>query len=163
MHWTLISARRLAIAGLLLLLLYAFGTLLDGLARTFLSSPIGIVRDMAQPYIAMALSCCFPYGFVIRSNIVVTLLDPLLPAGASRGLAAFGWLVTLIIVGCFAYQFFQYARELQSAGETTAMYAVPTAPFWYLVALNFAFGAIVHLFTFKEWMASSGTEAGEHP
>jgi TRAP-type C4-dicarboxylate transport system permease small subunit len=162
MHWTLSSTRWLAIAGLSLLLVYAFGTLLDGLSRTLFNNPIGIVSDLAQPYIAVALSCCFPYALVVRANIVVSLLDPLLPPAAGKALATFGWLVTLLILGCFAYQFFQYARELLSAGETTSLFAVPIAPFWFLVALNFAFGTIVHFFTYRDWMAARGAEAGEH-
>jgi TRAP-type C4-dicarboxylate transport system permease small subunit len=161
MPWTLSSTRRLAIFGLLLLLLYAVGTLLDGLSRTLLNNPIGIVGDLAQPYIAVALACCFPYALVVRANIVVSLLDPLLPQAAGKALATFGWLMTLIIIGCFAYQFFLYADGLLEAGETTSLYAIPVAPFWFLVALSFAFGAIVHLFSYREWMAARGAEAGE--
>jgi TRAP-type transport system small permease protein len=156
------GSRGLAIAGLALLLLYAFGTLLDGLSRTFLNLPIDFVGDVAPPAIAVALSCCFPYAFIVRANIVITLIDRWTPKGAGVWLGIFSWLVTLVILCCFSFQFVNHARELLDAGETTALFEVPVAPFWFIVAANLSFTSLIHACTLPDWVSSRVAEAGKH-
>jgi TRAP-type C4-dicarboxylate transport system permease small subunit len=159
--WKVNGARTLAIAGLTLLLFYACATLADALSRTVLDSSIEIVSDLAAPVIAVALSACFPYGFAARSNIVVTVIDPFLPKPAIAWLAAFAWFLTLIVLAAFSYQFFVYSDDLLTAQETTAIYAIPIAPFWFVVALNLSYATLIHASIFRAWMAAAGAESAE--
>jgi len=139
------GARNLSKAGLLLLISFAACTLLDGLARTFLHYPIDAVRDLGGLVTAVAISCCFPQGFLEGANIVISLIDGFIPARAVRILETFAAVMTLVVVALFACAFLRYTLELDRAGEITPLLELPVAPFWYVVDANLWLTMLVQL------------------
>lgn len=139
------TARIVAIVGLSILLCFAATTLVDGLSRSILNSPLDVVRDLGGVVVAIAGAACLPYAFMERSNIVITFLGSLLGPRTMQVVGFLAALATLIVMGIFAWQFFLYAGKLLRAGEFSNMLRVPKAPWWYLIDAIFWFTVVVQL------------------
>lgn len=127
-HW---MSKALALAGLIVLLIFAVATLCDGLLRHLINQPIDLVRDSGGLVVAVTVVACFPLAMLSRSNISIKFIDLVLPDVASRILNAVAsilvWLTFLLI----AIEFFWLARDFARSNDTTVMLGVPKAPFWY--------------------------------
>ena len=132
----LASAHVLSRAGLLLLLAYAAATLCDGMLRSFANAPIDAVRDLGDLTVAVAISCCFPQGFLERRNIVISFIEKIVGIDASHRLDVMAAAAVAVVLFLFAWQFAVYARGLAAAQEMTALLEVPKAPFWFVVDAN---------------------------
>jgi TRAP-type C4-dicarboxylate transport system permease small subunit len=127
-----VATTALAVAGLLALMLLAAMTLADGVARWLLNRPIQGVRDLAALVIAVAVTCCLPAALIERSNITVRFL----PRWSVRGgklLDLLAAIVVAAVLAVMAWQFKAHAMNIASAGETTWVLRLPTAPFWIAV------------------------------
>lgn len=144
---TFALARALAAFGLLMLIVYAAMTLLDGLMRSLADQPIEMVRDLDNVVIAAAMSCCFPLAYQMRSNICIKLGSMALGSRFGQILDAFASVVMTVIAVLMAWQLFLYARSEAVNGDTTVMLGIRTAPFWYFVACLMGFAAFVQLLT----------------
>lgn len=127
------GAKAFAIAGLVLLLAYAFLTLCDGLSRALAGQPIDVVRDLGNLVVAVAVGACLPWSFLKKTNITITFVDSFVSRGVDRAMTLAAAIVTLVILLGFAWQFYVHAGNFARAGETTAMLNWPKAPFWYVV------------------------------
>jgi len=138
----LAAAQALAVGGLMILIGYAAMTLLDGLLRSLLNSPIEAVRDLGGVVVAVAVSCCFPLAYLQRSNITIHFVEMF--AGRRFGRmfdAAAATLVTLVAV-VIARQLFIHAGNEYRGGDSTLMLEIKTAPFWFAVAIVMSFAAL---------------------
>ena len=140
-----VVARNFARAGLILLLVFAGATLLDGLGRGLLSRPIDGVRDMGHLVVSIALSACFPFVLMERGNVAITFLTSLVSNRANWLLDALAAILTGVVIAAFARQFFIHALDLMNGNETTPLLRIPKAPFWLLVAFNFALASVAQL------------------
>jgi TRAP-type C4-dicarboxylate transport system permease small subunit len=138
-------ARILSRAGMLLLLAFALLTLLDGASRSLLGRPLDIVRDCGGVVVAVAISCCFPQLVLERGNIVITFIDAVLGRLANHTLNTFAAFCTSVVCFAFAWQFLIHANNLRRGTETTPLLSIPTAPFWYVVDVNFWLCAVAQL------------------
>jgi TRAP-type C4-dicarboxylate transport system permease small subunit len=124
-------SQALAIAGLVVLLVFAVATLCDGLLRHLINQPIEFVRDSGGLVVAVTVVACFPLAMLSRSNISIKFIDLILPDVGSRIVNAVAsilvWLTFLII----AIEFFWLAQDFARSNDTTVMLGVPKAPFWY--------------------------------
>jgi TRAP-type transport system small permease protein len=132
----LTASRRLSQAGLLLLIAFAFATLVDGLSRGLLSQPIDTVGDLGPLVVALAVSSCFPQALLERRNIVIRMTETIFSVPVNRALDVAAALLTLIVMILFAWQFRAYAAILARGHEVTSMLRLPVAPFWYVVDVN---------------------------
>jgi TRAP-type C4-dicarboxylate transport system permease small subunit len=128
--------RGLSKIGLLILIGFAGSTLVDALARTLANFPIDLVRDIGGLTAALAISFCFPQGFLEGSNIVISSIDDMVTTRTRYALEAFAAVVTTTIMLLFALQFLNYSMELDKTREVTVMLDIPVAPFWYIVDGN---------------------------
>jgi TRAP-type C4-dicarboxylate transport system permease small subunit len=132
----LAAARSLSKAGLLLLIGFAFATLVDGLSRHLFSQPIDTVGDLGPLVVALSVSCCFPQALLERRNIVIKMTDKLLGKTTNHVLDVAAALLTLIVIALYAWQFRSFAASLARAHEVTVMLRLPVSPFWYVVDAN---------------------------
>lgn len=130
----LTAARALATLGLCLLLTLAAMTLADGLARWLLNQPIEGVRDVGALVVAVAIACCLPSGLAERGNITIRLLEGVHPR-ISKLLDVVASALVLVIMGLLAWQVWVHAAIVARDAEATWILKLPTAPFWYAVAL----------------------------
>jgi TRAP-type C4-dicarboxylate transport system permease small subunit len=135
-------ARTLARAGMLLLLAFAASTLFDGALRWLFGRPLDIVRDCGGVVVAVAVSSCFPLLVLERGNIVITFIEGMLGRFGNRLLNTFAAFCTSAVCFALAWQFLVHANNLRRGTETTPLLSIPTAPFWYLVDVNFWLCAI---------------------
>lgn len=127
------SANVLAVSGLVLLLILAVFTLLDGLLRAFAGMPIDLVREIGDMLAAIAGSCCLPIVLLQRNNIMLRTFDRILPPLAVRAVDACSALVILVVMFGMAWQFYLFSVKTMRAGDVTWLLNWPKAPFWFVV------------------------------
>ena len=130
----LLATRAMSVAGLIALMVLAFMTLLDGLARWLANQPIEGVRDIGGLAIALAVSCCIPVGLMERSNITIRVMESVAGRRLGEVFDALAALVVAVVMVALAWQFTVFAGKIARANETTWVLHIPTAPFWYGVA-----------------------------
>ncbi|MDR1968113.1 MAG: TRAP transporter small permease subunit [Burkholderiaceae bacterium] len=128
-------ANAIAIVGLLALMFLAALTLADGLLRSFFNYPLEGVRDAGALAIAIGVSCCFPIALLERSNITVRFIAHLFGVRASRFCDLLAALLTGLIFFGMAYKLSSYALEQARTNDMTWILHIPTAPFWFGVAV----------------------------
>ncbi|MEO7241781.1 MAG: TRAP transporter small permease subunit [Variovorax sp.] len=131
----LAATRALSVAGLIALMVLAVMTLFDGLMRWLANQPIEGVRDVGGLAIALAISCCIPVGLMERSNITIRVAESVGGPKFGKLLDVLAALVVALVMVALAWQFTVYAGKIAHANETTWVLHIPTAPFWYGVAV----------------------------
>jgi len=140
------AATVLAVAGLSLLMVLAFFTLLDGLLRAFANYPLDFVREIGDLVAAVCGACCLPIALLHRSNITLRIFDKLLPPRGVRAVDAAADLLTAVVVTGMAWQFFLFSEKTARANDVTWLMNVPKAPFWFVVDAVLWGAAIVQVF-----------------
>ncbi len=128
----LLAARALSAIGLAALMVLAFMTLANGLMRWALNQPIAGVVDVGGLAIAIAVACCMPVALIERGHIGFRVAASLSPR-LGRAFDVFAALVVFVVLVLMALQFRAYAESLVQSGETTYVFKLPVAPFWYAV------------------------------
>mgnify|MGYP000464328961 CR=1 FL=1 len=131
----LTATRALSVAGLIALMVLAVMTLFDGLMRWLANQPIEGVRDVGGLAIALAISCCIPVGLMERSNITIRVAESVGGPRLGKFLDVLAALVVAVVMVALAWQFTVFAGKIAHANETTWVLHIPTAPFWYGVAV----------------------------
>ncbi len=129
------ATRALSVAGLIALMVLAVMTLFDGLMRWLANQPIEGVRDVGGLAIALAISCCIPVGLMERSNITIRVAESVGGPRLGKFLDVLAALVVAVVMVALAWQFTVFAGKIAHANETTWVLHIPTAPFWYGVAV----------------------------
>lgn len=140
------AATALAVAGLSILLVLAFFTLLDGLLRAFANYPLDLVREIGDLVAAVCGACCLPIALLHRSNITLRIFDNVLPPLGVRVVDAAADLLTAVVVTGMAWQFFLFSEKTARANDVTWLMNVPKAPFWFVVDAIFWVAAAVQVF-----------------
>ena len=122
-----------AVAGLLLLLVVAFFTLLDGLLRAFANRPLDFVRETGDLVAAVAGACCLPIVIMERGNITLQALEGIFPLRMVRLIDLVNSVVILGLLVAMGWQFFLFSMKTMRAGENTWLLNIPKAPFWFVV------------------------------
>jgi TRAP-type C4-dicarboxylate transport system permease small subunit len=84
--------------------------------------------------VAAAVAACFPLAQLQRANITIELVGFVVPATLMRVLRVLAGLLVLAALLAMTRQMLRYAGDDASAGDTTVMLDIATAPFWYVVA-----------------------------
>ena len=116
-------------------MLLATMTLADGTLRWLANRPIEGVRDVGAAIIAVAVSCCFPAGLIERAHITIRVAGSIFGSKLGRVLDALAAIAVWGVTIAMAWQFTVFAGKIAHAGETTWVLKIPTAPFWYTVAV----------------------------
>jgi TRAP-type C4-dicarboxylate transport system permease small subunit len=138
-------ANTIAIFGLAALMFLAALTLADGLMRSFFNYPLEGVRDVGGLAIAIGVSCCFPVALMERSNITVRFIGAMAGARASHVCDFLAMLLTGVIFLGMAYKLTNYAVDLARTDDMTWILHIPTAPFWFAVAVVMWLAVLVQL------------------
>ena len=130
-----VFAEYVAVSGLSILLTVAAFSLADGLMRRVFGQPIDAVRDVGNLFVAIAITSCFPYAFIQRTNVSVDFVDKILPSRLLRVFIAIMSVITCLVMIAFAYQFMRHASSMLQSRETSALLMWPKAWFWIPVDL----------------------------
>ena len=140
------AATVLAVAGLTLLLVLAFFTLLDGLSRAFADYPLDFVREIDDLVAAICGAACLPIALLQRSNITLRVFDKLLPPRGVRVVDGAADLLTAVVVVGMAWQFLLFSEKTARANDVTWLMNIPKAPFWFVVDAILWVAAAVQVF-----------------
>jgi C4-dicarboxylate transporter DctM subunit len=127
------TANGLAVAGLLLLLILAVFTLLDGLLRAVANTPIDLVREIGDMVAAICGTCCLPIVLLHQNNIVLRIFEKILPPPGVRVIDTLAALLIEIVMIGMAWQFWLFGIKAMRAGDVTWLLNWPKAPFWFAV------------------------------
>jgi TRAP-type C4-dicarboxylate transport system permease small subunit len=144
------AANTLAVAGLTLLLIFAFFTLCDGLLRALANHPLDFVREIGDLVAAVCGACCLPIALLHRSNITLRAFSKILTEKQLRAVdIAADALIQVIMIG-MALEFFSFSMKTAHAGDVTWLLNVPKAPFWFVVDAILWISAAVHAVAFAQ-------------
>ncbi len=156
-------SRGLAMVGLVTLLLLASATIVDGLLRWAINQPIDAVRDLGSVIVAASMSCCLPLVLASRANITVRFISTFVGGRGSRIANMVAACLVVVVLGGMSYEFYLFAGESFSVGETTPLLGIPAAPFWYWVDAMMVIAAIVQITTAIEEAAGFFTSGPPVP
>lgn len=139
----MLYTQRVATVGVLGMLLIAFTTIADVLARWLFSSPITGMGEMASMALAVAVSACLPAGAAQRVNITVDLVSGRASAQTVARLQMFGALVLLVLYAVLALRVGEYTASLGARNAVTVYLNLPMAPFLWVVSAFLAVTALV--------------------
>jgi TRAP-type C4-dicarboxylate transport system permease small subunit len=128
----LIGTRALSVVGLAALMVLAFLILANGLMRWLFNHPLAGVVDVGGLAIAIAVSCCIPVSLLEKSHITFRVIEAASP-WLGRFLNALASIAMAAVIGLMAWEFFQFAQSLEASGESTYVFKLKIAPFWYAV------------------------------
>ena len=137
--------QRVAAVGVLGMLLIAFTTIADVLARWLFSAPLTGMGEMAGMALAVAVAACLPAGAAQGVNITVDLLSGRLSTRALARLQRFGALALLFFYAALALRLGAYAASLDERHAVTVYLNLPIAPFLWIVSAFVAAAAAVQL------------------
>lgn len=126
-------ASNVAVAGLLILLVVASFTLLDGLLRSFANRPLDFVREIGDLVAAVSGACCLPIVILERGNITLRILEGIFPLRVVRLIDFVNSLLIEVVLILMAWQFWLFAMKTMRSGEITWLLNIPKSPFWFLV------------------------------
>jgi len=139
-------ASYVAVTGLLLLLVLALFTLFDGLLRAFANYPLDVVREIGDLVAAVAGASCLPVVLFERGNIVLRILDGVMPKPLVKAIDLINALLILVVLIGMAVQFWLYGMKTMRGGEITWLLNIPKAPFWFVIDGLLWLTVIVHMF-----------------
>src|SRR5438874_12230352 len=138
------------------MLLIAFATIADVLARWLFSAPLTGMGEMAGMALAVAVAACLPAGAAQGVNITVDLLSGRLSARALARLQRFGALALLFFYAALSLRLGAYAASLDERHAVTVYLNLPIAPFLWAVSAFMAAAALVQvlnvLLAAKNWV-----------
>jgi tripartite ATP-independent transporter DctM subunit len=135
--------RRIAFAGVLVMLFLAFATVGDVLLRWLFNAPISGFNEILSMGLAVAISATFPAGAAQRVNLTVDFLSARIgPCGLAR-LKVIGAVALLLFYALLSWRIGSYAADLAGRGAVTLYLNIPMGPVMALVSLFLAISALV--------------------
>ena len=145
--WSAAITQRVALVGVLAMLIIAFATIVDILLRAVFSAPIAGLGEAEGLALAVAVAACFPAGAAQRVNLTIDLLGDRVGVRALGWFKAFGGVLLLVFYVLLAWRVGAYAFKLQARAAETVYLHLPLAPFIWAVTLFLGVTALVQLIT----------------
>ena len=130
----------IAKAGVALLVIYSFATVVDVALRALTGRPIHGFEDVATLVIPVIAASFLPHVTICRANARVDILGRSLGARSAARLDAFGHLALFVFLSIAAAQFTIFAIDARDL--TTMILRAPMIPSFALVSLLLLFSAI---------------------
>ena len=117
--------RRIAFAGVTVMLLLAFGTVADVLLRWLFNAPICGFNEILSMGLAVAISATFPAGAAQRVNLTVDFLSRRLSPRALARLKLIGAVALLLFYALLSWRIGEYAADLMGRNAVTLYLSIP--------------------------------------
>jgi len=137
--------RRIAFAGVTVMLLLAFGTVADVLLRWLFNAPISGFNEILSMGLAVAISATFPAGAAQRVNLTVDFLSRRLSPRALARLKLVGAVALFLFYALLSWRIGEYAADLMGRNAVTLYLSIPMGPIIACVAFFLAVSAVVQL------------------
>ena len=137
--------RRIAFAGVTVMLLLAFGTVADVLLRWLFNAPISGFNEILSMGLAVAISATFPAGAAQRVNLTVDFLSRRLSPRALARLKLIGAVALLLFYALLSWRIGEYAADLMGRNAVTLYLSIPMGPIIACVAFFLAVSAVVQV------------------
>jgi C4-dicarboxylate transporter DctM subunit len=137
--------RRIAFAGVLMMLILAFATVADVLLRWLFNSPISGFNEILSMGLAVAISATFPAGAAQRVNLTVDFLSRRISRRGLARLKVFGAVALLLFYALLSWRIGVYAADLNARNAVTVYLSIPMGPVVAFVSLFLAVSAVVQL------------------
>jgi tripartite ATP-independent transporter DctM subunit len=141
---TLIT-RRIAFAGVLMMLVIVFATVVDVLLRWVLNAPIGGFNEIVSMGLAIAIAATFPAGAAQRVNLTVDFLSRRISQRGLAWLKVVGAVALLVFYALLSWRIGVYALELNARSAETLYLNIPMGPVIGVVSALLFISAIVQI------------------
>ena len=137
--------RRIAFAGVVVMLIIAFATVVDVLLRWLFNSPISGFNEIISMGLAVAISATFPAGAAQRVNLTVDFLSRQISQRSLAWLKVFGAVVLLLFYALLSWRIGVYALELSARNAVTLYLNIPMGPVIAAVSAFLVISALVQI------------------
>jgi tripartite ATP-independent transporter DctM subunit len=149
-RWVLLLSQRVAVVGVITMLLIAILTVADILLRWLFSASVPGFNEILEIGIAVAVASTFPAGAANRVNLTIDLLAPYYGPKTTVWLKAIGALALLIFYIFLSWRIGDDAASLAERNAVTIMLEMPLAPFiWVISGLLAACGIVQFIIYFE--------------
>ncbi len=140
--WLATSVRRLAVAGVLVLLLCALINVADIATRRLLPWPVSGLVDLTQLLVMTSAFLCIPLTFALEAQIEVDFMTTRLKARAHALLRAVTALVCALFMAAVTTAVAAAALQAWQHGDQSATLAIPITWYWAPVLLGCALSVL---------------------
>lgn len=130
--------RRLALIGVVGMLLIALGTITDVMLRWLFNHPLVGFSEIVEVGLAVAIGATFAAGAAGRVNLTIDILADHLSEGITRWLKLLGASALLVLYVLLAWQMGLHASDLQNRGAATIYLDLKRSPYIWTVAVLLA-------------------------
>ncbi len=127
--------RWVAFAGVMMMLVIVFGTVVDILMRWLLNAPIGGFNEVISMGLAIAIAATFPAGAAQRVNLTVDFLSRRISPRSLAWLKVLGAVALLLFYALLGWRIGAYALELNARAAETLYLTIPMGPVIGIVSL----------------------------
>jgi TRAP-type C4-dicarboxylate transport system permease small subunit len=113
-------------------------TVTDVLLRSLFSIPIFGTFELVELGLVATIFLAVPATFLRDENVVVDLIDHLIPAGGIRWLRLLGLLLSLIFLAVMLWRMWQPALDTLEFGDQTLSLEIPKLVHWLPILFGVA-------------------------
>ncbi|MEW5424798.1 TRAP transporter small permease [Amorphus sp. 3PC139-8] len=120
----------LAAIGVCALMAITLITVGDAILRTYFTSPVVGVSEVAELLALIAIASFLPLSLEARHHLSIDFLAEAFGRHSYRWLGVFGALLTLVFFSMMVWQLLRHSLDLLSSGASTWFLAWPVGPWW---------------------------------
>jgi TRAP-type C4-dicarboxylate transport system permease small subunit len=132
------AARWFGYAAALFLIAMMLITVIDVLLRSLFAIPIFGTFELVELFLVATIFLALPATFLRDENVVVDLIDHLIPAGGIRWLRLLGLLLSLIFLTAMLWRMIQPALDTLEFGDQTLSLEIPKIVHWLPILFGVA-------------------------
>jgi TRAP-type C4-dicarboxylate transport system permease small subunit len=132
------AARWFGYAAALFLIAMMLITVIDVLLRSLFAIPIFGTFELVELFLVATIFLALPATFLREENVVVDLIDHMIPAGGIRWLRLLGLLLSLIFLAAMLWRMWQPAMDTLEFGDQTLSLEIPKIVHWLPILFGVA-------------------------
>ena len=118
----------------------------DAIMRSFFSSPLLGVGELAPLVSAVAVACFLPLSFLDDSHISMRVLEVVARGGLRTFIKLFAGAASTCVLALIGRGLVLYTLDAGESGTTTWFLAVPIAPWWAVISALVIFTTAVQAY-----------------
>jgi TRAP-type C4-dicarboxylate transport system permease small subunit len=132
------AARWFGYAAAVFLVAMMLITVTDVLLRSLFAIPIFGTFELVELFLVATIFLALPATFLREENVVVDLIDHMIPAGGIRWLRLLGLLLSLIFLAAMLWRMWQPAMDTLEFGDQTLSLEIPKIVHWLPILFGVA-------------------------
>lgn len=139
------AGQRIALVAVIAILIIAFSNIVDIVLRNLFARSLYALNEINALLVAIAVSCCLGYGIVRGAALTITFMVERFSLRAQAWCMALAATLSSVFFVLLAWRVGAAAALMERTGQTTMIADLPTAPFFYAVAVAIGFAALIQV------------------